>query len=635
MGWPMLSSPSDRYRPDIDGLRAIAVMLVVNFHAFPEAMPGGFIGVDIFFVISGFLITGIILRELDQQRFSLLAFYNRRIRRIFPALIVVLCATLVLGWLWMLPAAYAQLSTDVFASAAFFSNIALLLQSGYFDIESGKKPLLHLWSLGIEEQFYLFWPLILMLVARMRLSILVAASVIGIASFLLNVALIGSNPVATFYLPFTRAWELLAGAALACSWNEVSQTSRASNWRATIGLSLIAVAAGVLDTHSAFPGWWAALPVAGAALLLSAPAAWFCRCLLASPPLVWIGLISYPLYLWHWPLLVFFGIIKFGPLTLLERELTLGLSALLAWLTYRFVESPFRFSRPSPLKIAGLCTGMVLVSAAAGIVVEGRGFGFRLPPEIREMADVRTDPSNWRVHECLLDLSHEMSFADNCVDRDRRPLVLVWGDSTAGALLPGLRKAQETRDFGIAQFTSSSCIPALNAEIAATPNCRAINDEILARARAIKPDIVLLHGPADRYLDNVAETVAALKKQTTARVVVLGPVPTWRRGLPNEVLRYFMLHHRLIPERSSDAVSSNWPDALLRAKLVPLGAEYISVWDAMCNADGCLTRTGDKASDISASDQVHFTEKGSMFLVQSIIDEVLRGRTPRSPSESQ
>ena len=616
-------------------MRAIAVMLVVNFHAFPEAMPGGFIGVDIFFVISGFLITGILLRELDQRRFSLLTFYNRRIRRIFPALIVVLCATLVLGWLWMLPAAYAQLSTDVFASAAFFSNIALLLQSGYFDIESGKKPLLHLWSLGIEEQFYLFWPLILVLVARMRLSILVAASVIGIASFLLNVALIGSNPVATFYLPFTRAWELLAGAALACNWNEVSQTSRASNWRATIGLSLIAVAAGVLDTHSAFPGWWAALPVAGAALLLSAPAAWFCRCLLASPPLVWIGLISYPLYLWHWPLLVFFGIIKFGPLTLLERELTLGLSALLAWLTYRFVESPFRFSRPSPLKIAGLCTGMVLVSAAAGIVVEGRGFGFRLPPEIREMADVRTDSSNWRVHECLLDLSHEMSFADNCVDRDRRPLVLVWGDSTAGALLPGLRKAQETRDFGIAQFTSSSCIPALNAEIAATPNCRAINDEILGRARAIKPDIVLLHGPADRYLDNVAETVAALKKQTTARVVVLGPVPTWRRGLPNEVLRYFMLHHRLIPERSSDAVSSNWPDALLRAKLVPLGAEYISVWDAMCNADGCLTRTGDKASDISASDQVHFTEKGSMFLVQSIIDEVLRGRTPRSPSESQ
>src|SRR3979490_2370486 len=227
MDWPVLSSPSTGYRRDIDGLRAIAVMLVVSFHAFPEAMPGGFIGVDIFLVISGFLITGIVARELDQQRFSLVAFYNRRSRRIFPALIVVLCATLVLGWLRMLPAAYAQLSADVFASAAFVSNIALLLQSGYFDIESGKKPLLHLWSLGIEEQFYLFWPLILMLAARMRLGFLAVATVIGLSSFVLNMALIGSNPIATFYLPFTRAWELLAGAVLACVWNQVRQASAA------------------------------------------------------------------------------------------------------------------------------------------------------------------------------------------------------------------------------------------------------------------------------------------------------------------------------------------------------------------------------------------------------------------------
>jgi len=180
-------------------------MLVVLFHAFPEAMPGGFIGVDIFFVISGFLITGIIARELDQGRFGLLAFYGRRIRRIFPALITVLLAVLALGWLWMLPSAYAQLSADVFASAAFFSNIALMLHSGYFDIESGKKPLLHLWSLGIEEQFYLFWPLVLMLAARIRLGLLLVAAVVGIGSFALNVVLIGSDPVAAFYLPFTRA----------------------------------------------------------------------------------------------------------------------------------------------------------------------------------------------------------------------------------------------------------------------------------------------------------------------------------------------------------------------------------------------------------------------------------------------
>ena len=474
----------------------------------------------------------------------------------------------------------------------------------------------------------------LMLVARLRLSMLAAVSVVGVASFVLNVALIGSNPVATFYLPFTRAWELLAGAALACGWNQLSQASTASNLRASIGVVLIVAAAGVLDTKSAFPGWWAILPVAGAALLLSAPAAWFCRSLLASPPLVWIGLISYPLYLWHWPLLVFFGIIKFAPLTLLERGLIAGLSFALAWLTYRIVEIPFRFGRPSPLKILSLCSGMVLIAVAGGVVVEGRGFDFRLPPEIRDMASVPTQSAKWRFHECLLDLSHETSFADSCVDRDRRPLILVWGDSTAGALLPGLRKAQESRDFGIAQFTSSSCVPALNTDVVGVPNCRAINNKILAIAREIGPDIVLLHSTWDRYLDGVAETVAALKNQTNARIVVLGSVPWWKRGLPNEVLRYFMLHHRLIPERSGRAEADR-SGAVLREKLVPLGAQYISVWDAMCNADGCLTRIGDAASDITASDQVHFTEKGSVFLVRSVIDQLLGGRTARSSNESQ
>jgi peptidoglycan/LPS O-acetylase OafA/YrhL len=625
---PLLSSPSPQYRPDVDGLRAIAVMLVLNFHAFPEAMPGGFVGVDIFFVISGYLITGIIARELDLGRFSLAGFYVRRIRRIFPALIIVLCATLVLGWLWMLPAAYAQLGRDVFASAAFFANIALLLQSGYFDVESARKPLLHLWSLGIEEQFYLFWPLLLMLGTRLRLSIVAMASILGIGSFLLNVALIGSDPIATFYLPFTRAFELLAGAVLARGWNRLSQTSAASNRRAAIGVALIVVAAAVLDSHRAFPGWWAILPVAGTALLLSAPAAWICRTVLASRPLVWIGLISYPLYLWHWPLLVFFAIIKFGPLTLPERELILLASALLAWSTYRYVERPFRFGVPSPRKTFALGAGMALIAVAGVAVYSGNGFDFRLPAEIRAMANVPAQNAQWRFHRCLLDLSREMTFADECIDRSRRPLVLIWGDSTAGALMPGLLKARETRDFGIAQLTSSSCVPALNADIPSTPNCRAINDKVLSLVREIRPDIVLLHGTWERYLDNVAETVAALKQHTGARVVVLGPVPAWQRGLPNEVLRYFMLHHSLIPQRL--AASTNWLDDVMRAKLTPAGAEFISAWDALCNADGCLTRTGDGAGDISTSDQVHLTEKGSEYLINAVIDRLLGGPAPAS-----
>ncbi|WP_213735620.1 acyltransferase family protein [Bradyrhizobium sp. dw_411] len=617
-----MSQLSDQYRPDIDGLRAIAVLLVVGFHAFPEAVPGGFIGVDIFFVISGFLITGIIARELGQQHFGLLAFYARRIRRIFPALIVVLGVTLVLGWLWLLPQAYAQLSSDVFASAAFVSNIALWLQSGYFDIESSRKPLLHLWSLGIEEQFYLFWPLILMLAARLRLSLLAVASLIAIASLALNVALIGPDPVATFYLPFTRAWELLAGAALACGWSHIRHTPAASNLRAAAGILLIAIAAGVLDSKNAFPGWWALLPVAGAALMISAPMAWGCRHLLASPAMVRIGLISYPLYLWHWPLLVFSGIIKFAPLTLLERALIVGLSFALAWLTYRFIEIPFRFGRPTRPRIAALCSGMALVALAGGVIVRGDGFDFRLPAEIRDMAAVKTESFKWRFRECLLDLGHETSFADDCVDRNRRPLIMLWGDSTAGALLLGLRKAQETHDFGIAQFTSNSCIPAVNVDISGVPNCRAINDKVLTLARQIQPDIVLLHSTWAGPLDGVAAAVTALKQQTGARIIVLGSVPWWKRGLPNEVLRYFMLHRRLIPERS-DRATADPSEARLREKLTPLGAEFISAWETLCNADGCLARIGDTAQDISASDQVHLTEKGSIFLIQSIIGRVL------------
>lgn len=627
--WLSLSLPSLKYRPDVDGLRAVAVLLVLHFHAFPAAVPGGYVGVDVFFVISGFLITSIIVRELEQDRFSLQTFYARRIRRIFPALLVVLVIALLLGWLWMLPAAFAQLGTDIFASAAFSANIALLLQSGYFDVESAKKPLLHLWSLGIEEQFYLAWPLILLLTARLRLSIVAVASTLGIASFILNVALIGSHPVATFYLPFTRAFELLLGAGLACSWDRVNQTSQASNIRAWIGVAMIAAVAAVLNSHSVFPGWWAILPVAGTALLLSAPGAWICRVVLASPSLVWIGLISYPLYLWHWLLLVFGATIKFAPLTLLERELALIASVLLAWATYRFIEKPIRFGRPSPRKLAGLCTGMLLIGVAGVVVIWGHGFDFRLPAEIRSMASVPTQTQRWRVHECMLDISIETSFAADCADRGRRPLVMVWGDSTAGALIPGLRHAQQTRNFGIAQFTSSSCIPALKADIPGNPNCRVMNDKVLALARELQPDVVLLHGTWEQHLDNVAETVRALKQQTQARVVVLGPLPFWQRGVPNEVLRYYMLHQTLVPPRLAGvAKSDSQYDKLMQEKLVTPGAEFISSREQMCNIEGCLIRLGDSAADIIISDQAHLTEKGSEFLIGAIIDRVLTKPSP-------
>jgi peptidoglycan/LPS O-acetylase OafA/YrhL len=606
------------YRPHIDGLRAIAVSLVVLFHAYPSAFPGGFIGVDIFFVISGYLITGIIARDVRAGHFDLVGFYARRARRIFPALLIVLAATLVVGYRWMLPDAYRQLGIDAVASAAFSANIALMLQSGYFDVESAKKPLLHLWSLGIEEQFYLFWPLALMLSARLGANLFRASLLLGLASFALNLALTGPHPIAAFYLPVTRAFELFAGAVLALGWREAPE-GKWHDFRALAGAALIGLSVALFDNTVPFPGWRAVLPVVGTMLMLSAPGAWGCRYILSSRPMVGIGLISYPHYLWHWPLLVYFAMIKTSSLTEIERGLIIGLSLLMAWATHRLIELPIRFGRGRPLKTRGLVAGMVAIAAAGIIVVRSDGFDGRLPPQVRAIASIRTNGSGWRVGECLLDLSQKTDYAETCVDHGKRPMVFLWGDSTAGALLPGLRRAQETREFGIAQFTASSCVPDLDGP----PNCRENNARVLEIAAKMDPEVVLLHAYWGLNFDGVAGIVAALKQRTHARIVVLGPVPVWRRGLPQEIILHYLQHQELIPERSNIGVSLNWQDAPMRAKLEQLGAEFISAWDALCDHRGCLTRIGPTAADLTSSDTVHLTDRASILLMATVIDKVL------------
>lgn len=611
------------YRPDVDGLRALAVSLVVLYHAYPSTFPGGFIGVDIFFVISGYLITGIIARGISADRFDLVEFYARRARRIFPALLIVLAATLVVGYRWMLPDAYRQLGIDTVASAAFSANIALMLQSGYFDVESAKKPLLHLWSLGIEEQFYLFWPLALMLSARLGANLFRASLLLGLASFALNLAFTGPQPIAAFYLPFTRAFELFAGAVLALGWRETPE-AQWHDFRALAGAVLIGLSVALFDSTVPFPGWRAALPVAGTMLMLSAPGAWGCRYILSSRPMVSIGLISYPHYLWHSPLLVYFALIKTNPLTEIERGLIICLSLILAWATYRLIELPIRFGSRQPLKTRGLVAGMAAVAAAGIIVVRWDGFEARLPPQVRAIASIRTDGSGWRVGECLLDLSQQADYAETCVDRGKRPLVFLWGDSTAGALLPGLRQAQETREFGIAQFTANSCMPALDV----APNCRQHNARVLEIAAKLDPEVVLLHAYWGINFDGIADLVPAIKRRTHARVVVLGLVPVWRRGLPQEAIMHYLQHQELLAERTREGLSPNWQDAAMRAKLEPLGTEFVSAWDALCDPRGCLTRLGPTAGDLTSSDAVHLTDGASILLMATVIDKVLWGPRP-------
>lgn len=364
-----LSHP--KYRPDIDGLRAVAVLAVVAFHAFPSWVKGGFIGVDVFFVISGYLISTIIFENLDRGTFSFSEFYTRRIKRIFPALILVLIACFAFGWFFLLADELNQLGKHIAAGAGFVSNLVLWNEAGYFDNSAETKPLLHLWSLGIEEQFYIIWPLLLWFAWKRKFNLLTITIIVAIATFVLNVKGVKQDMVATFYSPQSRFWELLSGSLLA--WVTLYKKDAFSNIKIKIevllsrivynekqegdgktlanvlsfvGLFLLAYGFWRINKELSFPGKWALVPVLGAVLIITAGSkAWVNRTILSNKIAVWFGLISFPLYLWHWPLLSFARIVESEVPSRNIRIAAVVLSILLAWLTARFIEKPIRLGK--------------------------------------------------------------------------------------------------------------------------------------------------------------------------------------------------------------------------------------------------------------------------------------------------
>src|ERR1700761_7166167 len=392
----MTTSPSETYRPDIDGLRAIAVILVVLGHAFPQYVPGGFIGVDIFFVISGYLITGIIQNDIGDGHFSIVQFYERRVRRIFPALIVVLLATFVAGWLLLLPSEFIALGKEMVAGAGFSANLLFYSEVGYFDAAARSKPLLHLWSLGIEEQFYLVWPLLLLALARWRVAPTWPLIAIVAASLAANIAIVGSNPEAAFYLPLTRAWELALGALIAIRGPDIKLGHRMRELIGWSGLAIIAAATALYSPTTPYPGIAALAPVAGAGALILAAGSSANR-FLGNRLGVAIGLISYPLYLWHWPLLTMAAIFKASFLRLAEDGLVVGASFVLAALTYFYVERPIRYGR-FRWRSAALATAMVAI-ASLGAVTTIDGFAFRIPPIIRDAVTLKESRDFMRYGE--------------------------------------------------------------------------------------------------------------------------------------------------------------------------------------------------------------------------------------------
>lgn len=470
---PVLDSLAHtRYRADIDGLRAVAVLSVVAYHAFPAWIRGGFVGVDVFFVISGFLISTILLCSLDGGAFKFRDFYTRRIVRIFPALMTVLIFCFALGWFTLYADEYKLLGKHMAGGAGFISNFIYWQEAGYFDKSTDLKPLLHLWSLGIEEQFYIVWPLALYLVLKIRKRrgslfslILLLASV----SFVYNLVNIRTDTTAMFYSPLSRAWELMLGSILsylalyrqtapanaghhpgvgfaAMIW-QIARHYGASlrNILSFSGILLILLAVFALDKTDPFPGALALLPAVGAALLICAGGnAWFNRHILSNRVLVWFGLISFPLYLWHWPLLSFARIFENGEPRLEMRLALVASSVLLAWLTYIFIEKPIRYGPCKKQKAVVLFCLILLAGGAGYSCYRQDGFGFR--------AFFKINQDHFETPETLNSLDglsqKDCSFQSTAANKTYRficskdsranPRFALIGDSKARALYPSL-----------------------------------------------------------------------------------------------------------------------------------------------------------------------------------------------------
>lgn len=473
------------YRRDIDGLRGIAVLAVVAFHALPNRVEGGFVGVDIFFVISGFLISRIIFDSLDDGTFRLKDFYGRRIRRIFPSLIVMLAGCLVIGWFSLFADEFRLFGKHVFAGSAFFSNFAFLREAtDYFGPTADEKLLLHLWSLGIEEQFYICWPLLVLLTWKHRNATL-ALLIVGVAlSFAMNVGTVDRNAAQAFFLPTSRVWELLIGGLLAYVTKRYEDRlaepqpplaaptlgARRLRWLSrgdmqqlgsVVGAVLIASAIVFVNRSTDFPGWWALLPTLGTALMISAgPDSWINRWILAHPALVWIGLISYPLYLWHWPLLTLARTLgtPTGSRTVVAAAVVL--SFILAWLSVILLERPIRRKYSSPQWVLVLCLAMVVVGTSGYVVSIRKGFPRRRanPLVARELDDsYRAQPQKGDASCKSFPTTQPLSVDGSCWTSSAHPEVMIVGDSHAMSL--NLAAAVGRSNLNTMIIAAKQCLP--------------------------------------------------------------------------------------------------------------------------------------------------------------------------------
>jgi peptidoglycan/LPS O-acetylase OafA/YrhL len=700
-------------------LRAIAVLAVVVNHMQSSALRGGFAGVDIFFVISGYLIGKHLLEDIQAGRFSFWEFYGRRARRLLPALLVMLAAVWGLGWMMLSAPNFAELGKHIAAAALFANNMLLWSQSGYFDEPAAAKPLLHLWSLGVEEQFYLLVPFLIWLSSVGRRASIRWVLRLSAISLLLTVI----YPAPSFFLLDTRFWELGAGVAIGylslvtpsvrasaqplakahrrelvafgilfmlatalvyltrqdpwnrCSllgnsglvallatavvstlafcasrepgtWNRLLSFAQrhdgAIRETASLAGAALICASLVTITSIAWPGPQTVFPVLGTALVIMAGPTASANKLFAVAPLVFIGGISYPLYLWHWPAMVFWILFGFDTSSV-GLLIPVLYAALLAWITKECIEKPLRFGKLGAwtfrLPRVGIgVAGLLIVGAVGASTFATDGYPGRLPPRLLAIASLSmpNQDRDWRPNRCFFREGATDEFAAECKPTKRLgiPQILLWGDSHAGHLYPGLSNLHPKYEFDLVQWTSANCPPVrtpLLGEDSACPQRRAM---VLDGINQIAPDTVLLSAAWERYLSNgnseeailaaTQDDIVWLKGKGIRHIILFGPQPIWSTS--GDIFTY-MLRKRLeqVPERLGGVtdVIRHFDDAMA-AQAAAAQVEYVSVVNIFCDPDGCLL-VGDASlarPDLLYRDQHHFTASGSRFLMDAAAPQI-------------
>jgi peptidoglycan/LPS O-acetylase OafA/YrhL len=624
------------YREDIDWLRAIAVLAVVAFHFEAPAVFGGFVGVDIFFVISGYLITGIIQSEVKSGSFSFAQFYERRVRRLLPALYAMVALTAIPTFHYLLTSERQEFFRSVAAVVTFTSNFFFWFQTGYFDHAAVEKPLLHTWSLAVEEQFYLALPILLWALLRFtraRIALPAALCALALASFALSIWLMKTDRSANaFFMSPPRAWEFLFGGLVAIEGFPVLRSALAQLVARGVALVLLAIPIFSLRQGPGFPGFNALTPCIGAAMFIWSGIGVPSLKRNAYSPLnavKFFGQISYSLYLWHWPLFTFARFSK-SSLTLdaVDKIALFALTVAISYLSWRFVEQPFRErslapTRRAAFRVAGLSTVLLLAASAGGIVAS------RTPSDADRVA-LQLESYNaynfqplYRFGSCFAPAGDALDASCLALASDKTN-VLLWGDSLAAHYFHGLARTTDPQAVHILQATQAACMPTFNAAAQGTASCRSFASQMAAFFGDRKPDLVILSADwleytrpprFDGMIADLRQTIARLNGSGVA-VVLFGPAVQFRTRLPSMLMR---AHLRGVDARPDDFVL---PDifALDRMMQAALPASekfsYISVVDAVCPARQCPI-TIDGGIPL-AWDHAHLTAEGSVYVMNKL-----------------